>query len=319
MQLRFFHKPVANEIDVSAEYIELVGEGRRHFHFIDLFLDMIEPPEQFFSFLECQAGDQVSLEHQQSSVPPVDTQLDSPSIKRRYNSQSWEQYHDHRYGYHDDTIHQACQPEGKIAIEKTLTRFVVAARIGAYVKFMFQRGWELATMLEQAGFSVYFLRRLKQQIRQRGVQVGPRKELDCGADKRDVMRGNILAEIDGALRQFQLVQVADAACITIGLHEIEKPASRRQQELAHDLRRGGVSHQEHCVNAILEQGLFRVFRVQVQQSSLTAGFDAIGSEQDQGQGPRSAALRSDGEPLAAQLGEQIERPRASIKNKERFV
>jgi len=35
--------PAAHETDVIAEHVELLGVGERHFHFVDLVLNVVEP------------------------------------------------------------------------------------------------------------------------------------------------------------------------------------------------------------------------------------------------------------------------------------
>ena len=96
---------------------------------------------------------------------------------------------------------------------------------------------------------MHFTRGLQQQIDQRRMQVGPRNQFDRRGDQVDIARRNVLPKINDSPRKLELVQVMDAARITVGLGEIEKLDVRCPQKLAHGLCRGGIAHHEYGVNS----------------------------------------------------------------------
>ena len=137
--------------------------------------------------------------------------------------------------------------------------------------------------LEQAGLAIHLDRRVQEKVGQRGMEVFPGDDLDCGADQADIMAGNVTAEIYGALGKVQLVQIGDAAGISVSLGgEVEKPNGRRQEERAHKLGRREIPHQEDGVNLAGRERLCRVICVQVFEDGRAARYDVVCGEQGQG-------------------------------------
>ena len=108
-------------------------------------------------------------------------------------------------------VHQARQPERQVPVEKRLARLVIAARVVADAEFVLQRRRKLARALQQGRAPVHLLRRVDQQVGQRRMQILARHEFDGRTDQREILRGFVLPEIDGAHRQRQRVQVEEKA------------------------------------------------------------------------------------------------------------
>src|SRR5437867_1538706 len=165
---------------------------------------------------------------------------------------------------------------------------------------------------------MHFSGRLEQQIGQRRMQVVSRDVLHRGADELHVLAGNVFAEIERAPRQLQLVQVGNAACIAIGLRDVEEVDLRCAQQLANQLRGCGVAHGEEAVDAALGQRLHGLVRRRIDVRGAVARLDAVRRQQRVGQAVAAAALRADVEPQALELRQQVP-GRAAIEDHQRLV
>ena len=173
--------------------------------------------------------------------------------------------------------------------------------------------------LSRPGAAVDFLRGLQQQIGKGGMQIGAGQQFDGGADEVDIVRGDVFSKVNGALGQDQLGEVADAPGIAIGLGKIKKVDFGRVEELADQVRGGGIAHQEHGIRLAGEKGFGRVLGIQIGQLGGAAGFDAVELKEGQSQGARAAARGADGQPFAFQFGQDGQGGGAPIEDKKRFV
>ena len=67
---------------------------------------------------------------------------------------------------------------------------------------------ELAALREERGLPVDLLRRLQEQVDDRGGNVGGRDQLDGGSHQRQVLRREIAGQVDGARGHLYLDQEA---------------------------------------------------------------------------------------------------------------
>jgi hypothetical protein len=54
---------LANEINVSAQTVELIGQERGHFHFVNLVLDLVQPFEQVLPLFGIRFFEQLFLQN----------------------------------------------------------------------------------------------------------------------------------------------------------------------------------------------------------------------------------------------------------------
>ena len=136
---------MADKINMLAQAVKLIGNKRGHFHFVDGSFNLVQPREQGLPLSKIRLLVQLPLQSQQRPILPVNP----PDIEMRNAAQDRNQDHDGGDKNHDDPAGQACQPERKIMIEKTRTRFIKAGRIGTDGKVMLDRRGELALVLQQ--------------------------------------------------------------------------------------------------------------------------------------------------------------------------
>ena len=63
----------AHKTDVIAEHVELISKGQRHFHFVDLGLDVLKLLEHLFPLPGCGFQKHATFERYQFPVAPVDS------------------------------------------------------------------------------------------------------------------------------------------------------------------------------------------------------------------------------------------------------
>ena len=80
------------------------------------------------------------------------------------------------------------------------------------------------------------------------MQVLPREQLDRRPEQINIMRGQVLFEIQRPHRQNQLIQVRNPACIGVRLRKVQELDSRRSQQLPHELWRCRISHEKNGID-----------------------------------------------------------------------
>ena len=116
-----------------------------------------------------------------------------------------------------------------------------------------------------------------------------RHQLHRRADQENIIRRQVVAEVEAAARQVQLVQRVHAPHVGIGLDEAEELHAAVAHHLADHRAVGRVAHQEDDVDLVLGQRLCRVGEIGGVDHRAVAGRDAIELEQRQGEVVGAAA------------------------------
>src|SRR5439155_9382541 len=111
------------------------------------------------TFLRPRRVHRAALERHQLAVTPEQTRANAPCVEPWHHPQARNQQDNHRHDEYEHAVCEAGEPERQRPIEKSLAGFVIARRVVADAKLVFERRWKFACAPKETRAAMDFTRR----------------------------------------------------------------------------------------------------------------------------------------------------------------